>query len=109
MTVHSIAKTPEPPYYAVVFTSTRIGGDRGYRKTADEMLKLAREQDGFLGIESMRDPDGFGIAVSYWKTLEAIQGWKEQAEHRKAQEQGKAVWYRDYHIRICRVEKEYGL
>lgn len=109
MSVHSIVRTPDPPYYAVIFTSSRMGGDRGYRETADRLLELARKQKGFLGIESMRDPNGFGLSVSYWKSLKAIKAWKEQSDHRMAQEKGKAVWYRDYQIRICRVERDYGM
>ncbi len=39
-----IAETPKPPYYAVIFTSTRTEGDNGYSETADRMVKLAKQQ-----------------------------------------------------------------
>lgn len=65
-----IAQTPEPPYYAVVFTSLRAEGDQGYGAMAGRMLELAAMQPGFLGVESARD--GVGITVSYWANLEAI-------------------------------------
>ncbi len=35
------APLPAPPYYAVVFTSVRTAGDKGYGKRAEQMLKLA--------------------------------------------------------------------
>src|SRR5690606_13676634 len=55
-----MARTPEPPYYAVIFTSRRTDGDQGYAETAERMAELAREQPGFLGVESARGEDGLG-------------------------------------------------
>lgn len=82
-------KTPEPPYYAVIFTSVRTNGDHGYKETAANMLKLAAAQPGFLGAESARDMNGKGITVSYWESLEAIEKWKFHSEHRQAKEKGR--------------------
>lgn len=74
-----IAKTPKPPYYAVIFTSIRTDGDSDYSSMADKILKLAKQQDGFLGVENARDK--YGITVSYWQDLESIKKWKENATH----------------------------
>lgn len=104
----AIAQTPEPPYYAVVFTSQRSEGDRGYGSMAEKMMELAAQQPGFLGAESVRGADGFGITVSYWESEEAIRNWKTQSEHRVAQETGKKTWYADYKLRIAKVERDYG-
>jgi heme-degrading monooxygenase HmoA len=101
------AKTPEPPYYAVVFTSLRNDADdAGYAVTADRMVELASVQPGFLGIESVRGADGIGITVSYWSSLEAIRHWRDVAEHRVAQASGRSTWYDEFKLRICRVESE---
>jgi heme-degrading monooxygenase HmoA len=105
---NTIATTPEPPYYAVVFTSLRTQGDRGYEHVAARMLALAAQQPGFIGVESARTTDGLGITVSYWSSVEAIAAWKEHAEHQVAQETGKRVWYSDYRLRIAKVERDYG-
>jgi heme-degrading monooxygenase HmoA len=102
------AGMPEPPYYAVIFTSLRTEGDHGYGRMAERMEALAREQPGFLGIESARTPGGTGITVSYWSSEAAIAAWKAHAEHRIAQETGQRTWYADYYIRIARVERAYG-
>ena len=104
----SLANTPEPPYYAVIFTSLRTEGDRGYGKTAERMIELAAQQPGFLGVEAARGDDGLGITVSYWTSEEAIANWKANAEHRLAQEAGKKTWYADYRLRIAKVERAYG-
>jgi heme-degrading monooxygenase HmoA len=101
----TFARLPEPPYYAVIFSSRRTPGDAGYARMAARMMELAVQQPGFLGAESARDADGFGITVSYWTTPEAIAAWRQQAEHRIAQELGKTRWYAHYALRVARVER----
>ena len=101
-----IAQTPEPPYYAVIFSSVRTPIDEGYGEMAELMLRLAAEIDGFLGVESARNE--LGITVSYWRDLEAIARWKQQAQHRLAQQYGREKWYAAFKTRIALVEKDYG-
>jgi heme-degrading monooxygenase HmoA len=105
---NTIAHTPVPPYYAVIFTNQRTAGDRGYGAMADRMMELAAQQPGFLGAESTRDANGFGITVSYWTSEEAIRDWKGNTEHLGAQEAGKKTWYADYALRVDKVERAYG-
>jgi heme-degrading monooxygenase HmoA len=104
----AISNTPQPPYYAVIFTSLRTDGDRGYGHMAEKMASLAAQQPGYLGMETARSPEGLGITVSYWKTLEDIARWKADAEHLIAQQTGKSTWYQDYRIRIAKVERDYS-
>lgn len=101
-----VAKTPQPPYYAVIFTSTRTLIEEGYSEMANKMVGLAKKQPGFLGFESAREE--IGISVSYWKDLESIKNWKENMEHSFAQKKGKDVWYRNYKIRIAKIERDYA-
>jgi heme-degrading monooxygenase HmoA len=101
-----IAKTPRPPYYAVIFTSLKTTEDEGYAAMAERMNELAPQQPGYLGHESARD--GLGITVSYWQSLEDIKHWKQVAEHAAAQQQGIKQWYSAYKTRICLVERDYG-
>ena len=100
-----LANTPKPPYYAVIFSSIRKNDDSEYHSTAKRMDELAKEQPGFLGFETARDI--LGISVSYWDSLEAIQQWKNNAEHKIAQEKGIKDWYKTYIVRIAKVEREY--
>lgn len=104
-----LTKTPQPPYYAVIFSSQRTAGEHGYGNMADRMVALVSNQSGFLGAESTRDDNGFGITISYWDSLESIKAWKANEEHIIAQEKGKTLWYENYITRICKVEKEYSL
>jgi heme-degrading monooxygenase HmoA len=101
-----IAKTPQPPYYAVIFSSLRTEGDNGYGETADRMEELAKQQPGYLGIESAHS--GLGITVSYWRSLEEIAAWKRVVDHAEAQRRGRADWYTAYCTRIAKVERAYS-
>lgn len=102
-----IAKTPNTPYYAVIFTSIRTDEDAtGYSEMAEKMVEMGSKMNGFLGIESARNE--IGITVSYWETLEDIRNWKQVSEHQLAQLQGQSKWYSAYKTRICRVERDYG-
>jgi heme-degrading monooxygenase HmoA len=106
---HSFARTPEPPYYVVVFSSQRSEvDDDAYQQTAQRMLELAETQEGYLGVERTRGADGFGITASYWTSRSAISSWKANVEHLAAQKGGNTSWYDHYEIRIARVERAYA-
>ena len=48
------------------------------------MEKLAKQQPGFLGVESARGNSGLGITISYWESLDAIENWKKNTLHKEA-------------------------
>lgn len=98
--------TKTSDYYAVIFTSTRTEEDNGYNKMSELMETLAKRQRGFIGLDSARNE--IGITISYWDSLEAIKNWKENLQHQIAQKIGKEKWYSEYHVRICKVEREYS-
>lgn len=100
-----IAKTPKPPYYAVIFSSMRTDRNEGYDVMTDRMLALAKKQNGFLGVESARNE--LGITVSYWSDLASIKKWKENSEHTIAREKGRTDWYKSFKTRIAKVERDY--
>ena len=107
--VFGFARAPSPPYCAVIFSAVRAADDGAeYEKTSARMRELAAEQEGFLGMESARNPDGFGMTISYWRDSDCARKWKENAEHLQAQRQGREKFYRAYRVRICKVEREYG-
>ena len=76
---------------------------------SERMVELAQGQPGFLGAESARDANGFGITVSYWQDEASIRAWKSHAEHRIAQETGRQRWYEHYETRVAKVERAYSL
>lgn len=99
-----IVKTPEQPYYAVIFTSCRTAGEKGYSHMGDEVDRELAAQSGYLGMESVRGADGLGITVSYWDSPESINSWKQNLTHARAKAMGRKLWYEHYAIRICVVQ-----
>ncbi len=99
------AETPEPPYYAVIFTTTRDEADDGYAVMAAQMEALAADQPGYLGIESARSD--VGITVSYWESEEAIAAWKANLDHAAARDLGRSTFYTSYALRVAKVERAY--
>lgn len=99
------ANTPEPPYFAVIFTSRQTADidSRKYAAVAQHMLELAQQQPGFLGVESARED--VGITVSYWSSREAIRAWGQQAEHLVAQKLGREKFYEHFILRIAEVQE----
>lgn len=106
MSGSDFAKLPPPPYYAVIFSSRRTAtGDADYAATAERMFELVQVQPGFLGAESARGADGFGITVAYFDGEENIARWRQHAEHAAARERGKREWYEHVELRVARVER----
>ena len=104
------AATPQPPYYAVIFSSRRNERDAaGYADASARMVELASGMPGFLGVESARDANGFGFTISYWADEASIAGWKTHAEHAVIRERGRWLWYRQFEVRVARVERAYGM
>jgi heme-degrading monooxygenase HmoA len=99
-----LARTPEPPYWAVIFTSVRNphSGDR-FDETDERMMALAARQPGFLGVETASSP--VGITVSYWTDEESIAAWRRNADHELAQHEGRTRWFDAYELRVARVER----
>lgn len=100
--------TPEPHYYAVIFTSQMSDDSEGYAAMGDKMFEMALEQPGCYGAESARDASGLGITVSYWKDEESLSAWKQNAKHLVAQKVGIERWYSHYELRIAKVERAYS-
>jgi len=105
----AFARLPAPPYYAVIFSSRRNAqDDAGYGEAGERMVELASSQPGFLGVESTRGADGFGITVSYWDSEASIAAWRQHAEHAATRAHGRVHWYEHYELRVAKVERAYG-
>jgi len=109
MTTYRFATTPKPPYYAVIFSSQRTPrGEGDYEAAATRMFEVVQQQPGFLGVESTRDTEGFGITVAYFDSEENIKRWRNHEEHAATRERGKREWYEHFEVRVAKVERAYN-
>ncbi|MEM9705690.1 MAG: antibiotic biosynthesis monooxygenase [Pseudomonadota bacterium] len=99
----------ERPCYAVIFSAQRTQEDQeGYDTVADRMAQLSAASPGFIEMQHARSETGFGITICYWESEQAIAQWRNNVEHRIAQERGAADWYERYEVRIAKVLRAYS-
>lgn len=103
----SIALTPKPPYYAVIFTSVKNETVDEYGEVSKRMVDLVKKQPGFLGVESITEQNS-GMTISYWEDIESINNWRKNFEHQEAQKLGREKFYQSYKVRVCLVERDYS-
>lgn len=101
-----IARTPVPPYYAVIAPAVLRADVAGYAELGTRLVELASGIEGFLGIETCVQAP-FALAVSYWRSPEAIEAWRRHAQHLRAKDLGRRRWFDAYATRIARVERAY--
>jgi heme-degrading monooxygenase HmoA len=100
--------TPPPGAIAVIFLSGRTGTDEaGYAEAAAAMEAAASMRDGYLGIDSARGIDGIGITVSWWRDEAAAGAWRDDPDHARIRERGRAVWYDWYRVIVANVDRAY--
>ena len=100
---------PPPGAIAVIFLSGRTGADdEGYARAAAAMEIAAAARDGYLGLDSARGGDGFGITLSWWRDEAAALAWRDDPEHARIRETGRAVWYDWYRVIVTTVDRAYA-
>lgn len=93
---------PEKDYYAVIFSSVKSDDMAGYKEMDELTMKLATEQNGFLGYENVSNSNK-SIFISYWETMDDINNWRINSTHLLAKSNAK-TWYARYLSQICKVE-----
>lgn len=88
--------------HVVIFYSTLPIREPAYDDWADRMLARVQDQPGFVRSHSWRDEQGFGVTLSYWESLDAIQAWGRDPEHQQAQGFGREA-YQDWRLEIAEV------
>lgn len=76
-----------------------------------ELRPLLDEIDGFISIErfeSLYEP-GKILSISFFRDEQALDQWRQVAEHRVAQAKGRGKFFADYRLRIAGVIRDYGL
>jgi pimeloyl-ACP methyl ester carboxylesterase/heme-degrading monooxygenase HmoA len=86
------------------------GKKQEYLDIAAELKPELVKIDGFISIErfqSLSDP-GKILSLSFWRDEEAIRQWRNLEVHRTAQAKGREYIFKDYHLRIADVVRDYG-
>jgi len=81
-----------------------------YLKLAAELKSTLEAIDGFVSVErfqSIYDEDKM-LSLSFFESHEALDEWRNEAEHRVAQRIGRGSYFEDYRLRVVKVERDYG-
>jgi heme-degrading monooxygenase HmoA len=95
-------------HIAVIFVARRTDVDEaGYQQAAAMMNRLAADQPGYVGIDSVRGADGQGITVSYWESEDAAKAWRDHPEHTYIRNSGRDRWYSEYSLHVAAITRSY--
>ena len=92
--------------YAVIFKATVAQFDDEYFRVAEKLRELAFSKYGCLDFVAVTEGNE-EIAISYWETMQQIRDWKNDPEHKLAQQAGRNKWYKSYCVEICEVNRFY--
>ncbi len=96
---------------AVLFEATASPEKKDrYFQLAAQLKPLLSDIDGFVSIErfqSTTNPDKF-ISLSWWEHEDAIKHWKQNVQHKLAQNEGKTSIFSSYKINILTSIREYS-
>jgi heme-degrading monooxygenase HmoA len=82
-----------------------------YLDIAASLKPILEKMDGFISIEHFESlvKPGKILSLSFWRDEEAVKGWRNVEEHRRAQAAGRNKLFAGYRLRIAGVIRDYGL
>lgn len=98
--------------YAVIFEVEIADGKQNeYLNIAAMLKKQLVNMPGFISIERFESlvNEGKLVSLSFWKDEESLLFWKKNIDHLSAQRKGRASIFKDYRIRIAKVERDYTM
>jgi heme-degrading monooxygenase HmoA len=97
---------------AVIFeVEPNRDGYASYLEHATRLRPLLEQMDGFISIERFQSLNAPGklLSLSFWRDEASVRAWREHAEHRVVQAQGRAGLFDDYRLRVAQVMRDYGM
>ena len=93
----------------VVFRS-RLRNDADVKELGtlyERLLSLVVETPGFIAVKDFQAEDGEAVTLAEFDTLEHVAAWREQVDHKVAQERGRKEFFSEYRIQVCPVVRDY--
>lgn len=97
---------------AVIFEVIPNEGKKGeYLDIAASLRPELDPIEGFISIERFQSFSNAEkvLSLSFWRDEESIQKWRNLEMHRHAQAKGRNEVFKDYHLRIATVVRDYGM
>lgn len=98
--------------YAVIFeVEAKDGHAPRYFELAASLRPELEKIDGFISVErfqSLTTPGKY-VSLSFWRDEQAIKAWRTHLGHQMAQREGKDSVFKDFRIRVAKVERDYTM
>lgn len=79
-----------------------------YAPLAKRMIELAEAMPGFISYKNFEASDGERVSVIEFDSQENLRAWQEHPEHKVAQQKGRDLFYDQFKVQVCTVEREYN-
>ena len=71
------------------------------------MVAIASTMPGFISYKDFAAEDGESVTIVEFESLETLAAWRDNPEHRMAQERGRSEFFLEYHIQVCTPVRAY--
>ena len=95
---------PDTAHPVITVFRSRLRDDaetNGYGELAARMEARARQMPGFVDFKTFVAPDGERVSLVTFDTVAHHQAWRDDPEHRAAQQRGREEFYLEYTISVC--------
>ncbi len=79
-----------------------------YPPLGKRMIELAQSMPGFISYKNFAASDGERVSVIEFDTQENLSAWHEHPEHKVAQQKGRELFYDEFKVQVCSIEREYS-
>jgi heme-degrading monooxygenase HmoA len=87
----------------------RPENEKAYQKMASRMHELAQKMPGFISIKTFNAEDGERVSIVEFASEETHNAWRRHPEHMEAQRLGRELFYSEFKLQVCQLEREYGM
>lgn len=81
--------------------------DMGYHELADDMERRARAMPGFVEFKTFTADDGERVSIVVFDSIDRHDRWRDDPEHRAAQQRGINEFYTHYQITVGEVIRQH--
>lgn len=75
---------------------------------ATHMYELACAMPGFISYKDFSAADGESVSIVEFADAASLLAWRNHPEHLRMQQRGREEFMAEYHIQVCRPEREYA-
>jgi heme-degrading monooxygenase HmoA len=77
-----------------------------YAQWAERIAELARGMPGYISHKGFTAADGERVTLVEFESEEHVRAWSVHPDHVQAKKKGRAAFYLEYRIQVCKVLKQ---